>query len=112
VTGVQTCALPISRITGVASDLYRIEEDELGEGYGLPTPRSREAMRIAEGAGLHLDTTYTGKTFAHVLRLFREGSGGKKLRRVLYVHTLSSAPLKPLVERAPSIPHRLDKLLT
>lgn len=100
------------RITGVASDLYRIEDDELGEGYGLPTPRSREALRVAESAGLHLDTTYTGKTFAHVARLFREGASGKKLRRVLYVHTLSSAPLKPLVEHAPSIPHRLDKLLT
>ena len=100
------------RITGVASSLYRIEEDELGDGYGLPTPRSREAMRVAEAAGLHLDTTYTAKTFAHVLRLFRESRGGKKLGRVLYVHTLSSAPLQPLVERAPSIPHRLDKLLT
>jgi 1-aminocyclopropane-1-carboxylate deaminase/D-cysteine desulfhydrase-like pyridoxal-dependent ACC family enzyme len=99
------------RITGVASELYRIEEDELGDGYGLPTARARDAMRLCEGAGLHLDATYTAKTVAHVARLLREGAGGEKLRRVLYVHTLSSAPLKPLVEHAPGIPHRLDKLL-
>lgn len=100
------------RISGVASSLYRIDDDELGEGYGIPTPRAREAMRLGEEHGLHLDATYTGKTFAATLRLLREGFGGKKLSRVVYVHTLSSAPLRPLVESAPSIPHALDKLLT
>ncbi len=100
------------RISSVASDLYRIDEQELGEGYGLPTQRTKEAMRLGDAHDLHLDATYTGKTFAGALRLLREGGGGKKDKRIVYVHTLSSAPLRPLVESAPSIPHRLDKLLT
>lgn len=100
------------RVATLASGLYRIEEGELGQGYGLPTPAARDAMRLAEAHGLHLDATYTGKTMATALRLLRgEGDPSKKLARVLYVHTLSSAPLRPLVEHAPSIPHRLDKLL-
>lgn len=100
------------RIASVASQLYRIDEDELGPGYGLPTPAAREAMRLAETHGVGLDATYTGKAFAAVSCLFREGAAGKKIGRVVYVHTLSSAPLAPLLEHAPSIPHRLDKLLT
>lgn len=95
------------RIAGVASELYRLDEDELGDGYGLPTPRSRDALRLAESHGLHVDATYTAKTLAAVARLFRE----KKASRVVYVHTLSSAPVGPLLAGAPPIPHRLDKLL-
>ncbi len=102
------------RIMGVASELYRIDDAELGDGYGLPTPQARAAMRLAEQHGLELDQTYTGKTLAGALRLMREGTtaAGKKIQRILYVHTLSSAPLRPLAEKAPSVPHRLDKLLT
>ncbi|GAB4204785.1 MAG: pyridoxal-phosphate dependent enzyme [Sandaracinaceae bacterium] len=95
------------RITGPASQLYRLDEDELGDGYGLPTPRSRDAQRLAEAHGLHLEATYTAKTLAAVARLFRE----RKARRIVYVHTLSSAPLAPLLAGAPPIPHRLDTLL-
>lgn len=95
------------RIAGVAADLYRIDEDELGDGYGMPTPRARDAMRLGEQHDLHLDATYTGKTFAAVTRLLRDG----ECERVLYLHTLSSAPLAPLMKDAPSIPHRLDRLL-
>jgi cysteine synthase len=102
------------RILGVSTDLYQIDDHELGEGYGLPTPQARAAMRLAEVHGLDLDPTYTGKTLAGALRLLREGTtaSGKKIQRVLYVHTLSSAPLRPLAEKSPSIPHRLDRLLT
>jgi 1-aminocyclopropane-1-carboxylate deaminase/D-cysteine desulfhydrase-like pyridoxal-dependent ACC family enzyme len=95
------------RITQPAAALYRLDEDELGEGYGLPTPRARDAIRLAEQHDLHLDATYTGKTVAAVARLFAE----QKARRIVYVHTLSSAPLAPLVQGAPPIPHRLDRLL-
>lgn len=102
------------RISGVATDLYTIDDAELGEGYGIPTPDARAAMRLAESHDLHLDPTYTGKTLSAVLRLLREGTtkSGKRIQRVVYVHTLSSAPLRPLAEKSPSIPHRLDKLLT
>ncbi len=99
------------RVSQAASDLYRIEEAEFGPGYGLPTARAKEATRLAGPHGLELDGTYTAKTFAHVMRLFADGQGTGRPRRVLYVHTLSSAPLRPLLEHAPSVPHRLDRLL-
>lgn len=99
------------RILDQASELYRIEESELGPGYGLPTSRARDAIRLGDEHSLHLDGTYTGKTFAHVVRLLAEGRAAQTPRRVLYVHTLSSAPMRPLVEDAPSVPHRLDRLL-
>ncbi len=95
------------RIAGLAEGLYTIDDDELGEGYGLQTPRARDAIRLAEGFGLHLDATYTGKTMAALLRGLREG----RTKRVIYLHTLSSVPLGPLVAGAPPIPHRLDRLL-
>lgn len=95
------------RIEELASNLVRIDEDELGDGYGLSTPRAREAIRIAREHDLVLDDTYTGKAFAAVLRLLRDGT----CKRVVYVHTLSGAPLAPLVRDAPPIPHRLDRLL-
>jgi len=108
--GFHRCALTAAEwaaVAGVPANPYRIDEAELGEGSGTPTSRAREAMRLCEQHGLHLDATYTGKTFAAVTRLLRDG----ECERVLYIHTLSSAPLAPLMKDAPSIPHRLDRLL-
>jgi len=42
-------------------DLLR---DQLGPGYGAPTPAGREAVADAAHCGLQLETTYTGKTLA------------------------------------------------
>lgn len=95
------------KIQDTATELYTVDDDELGEGYGLATTAGREAMRLGETRGLVLDATYTGKTMAAALKLLRS----ERAQRVLYVHTLSSAPLAPLVEGAPPIPHRLDSLL-
>ena len=69
----------------------------LGPGYGHPTEAGERAMRIAREKGLMLDATYTAKTFAAALDLVERG----RYRRVLYWHTLSSAPLEPLLEGAP-----------
>lgn len=69
----------------------------LGPGYGHSTDAGERAMAIAREQGLKLDPTYTAKTFAAALD--RVASG--RHRRVLYWHTLSSAPLEPLLENAP-----------
>lgn len=69
----------------------------LGAGYGHPTEAGERALAIAKEQGLKLDPTYTAKTFAAALDLVASG----KYRRVLYWHTLSSAPLEPLLENAP-----------
>lgn len=69
----------------------------LGAGYGAATEWGSEAMRVGAEAGLVLDEVYTGKTFAAVLETLR----ARAVRRVLYWHTLSSAPLEPLLNQAP-----------
>jgi D-cysteine desulfhydrase len=78
----------------------RIEVDRrwLGEGYGFATPEGTSAMNVAVGAGLTLDPTYTAKTFAAALDAVEQRSAAT----ILYWHTLSSAPLAPLLVGAPT----------
>jgi D-cysteine desulfhydrase len=75
----------------------------VGAGYGVETPAAARALEVArEAAGLELDQTYTAKAFACVLELLREPMTSGP-RTVLYFHTLSAAPLAPLLEHAPAI---------
>lgn len=73
----------------------RIEIDKrwLGRGYGHPTPAGEAASRAAFPV-IELDPTYTAKAFAGALDRAR-------IDTVLYWHTLSSAPLSPLLAGAP-----------
>jgi 1-aminocyclopropane-1-carboxylate deaminase/D-cysteine desulfhydrase-like pyridoxal-dependent ACC family enzyme len=83
----------------------------LGPGYGHPTREGDEATALARQAGLELDPTYTAKAFACALWYVR----ARRERVILYWHTLSSAPLAPLLERAPTedaLPPRLKNLAT
>jgi 1-aminocyclopropane-1-carboxylate deaminase/D-cysteine desulfhydrase-like pyridoxal-dependent ACC family enzyme len=68
----------------------------LGSGYGSATPEGDAATRDAEAVGLTLDATYTAKAFAAALWHVR----ARRSRRVLYVHTLSSASMAPLLRGA------------
>lgn len=86
-----------------------IDEAELGAGYGVPTVLGARAGELAARyAHLTLDSTYTQKTVA---ALFRDASGPRRGQRLLYVHTLSSAPMEPLLAGAPALPKRLAALL-
>jgi 1-aminocyclopropane-1-carboxylate deaminase/D-cysteine desulfhydrase-like pyridoxal-dependent ACC family enzyme len=84
----------------------------LGAGYGHPTEAGAEATRVAhEAAGLTLDPTYTAKAFAGALWQVR----ARQAEQVLYWHTLSSAPMEPLLAGAPSedaLPPQLRALAT
>lgn len=79
----------------------RIEIDKrwLGRGYGHPTSAGDAAMREAARLGLTLDPTYTAKAFAGALDRAKSSSGSGP---VLYWHTLSSAPMEPLLTGAPA----------
>jgi D-cysteine desulfhydrase len=90
------------------SVLKRLEQTRryLGGGYGHSTPAGKEATRIAAQLGITLDPTYTAKAFAAALD--RVALGREKT--ILYWHTLSSAPLLPLLIGAPS-PAELDPKL-
>jgi len=97
------------RIAALGMENLIIDDEELGDGYGVPTGRAEEAMRLANAeSGLHLDATYTAKTMA---ALIRDARGPRKGQRLLYVHTLSSAPMAPLLEGAPPLPKDLARLL-
>jgi D-cysteine desulfhydrase len=82
----------------------------LGEGYGVSTREGDDATALArEAAGLELDPTYTAKAFASALWHVRARRGGV----ILYWHTLSGAPMQPLLANAPTeeaIPPHLRRL--
>ena len=85
------------RDTGAIAARLTLDARYLGEGYGHPTPAGARAMAIAKDAGITLDPTYTAKTFAAALDLVEEGEKAT----ILYWHTLSSAPMTPLLAGAP-----------
>lgn len=97
----RACARRIRRSGGRASMRVRLTMDVrfLGAGYGHEAPAGVEATADALQGGLALDPTYTAKAFASALWHVRAGQA----RNVLYWHTLSSAPMGPLLEGAPAL---------
>ncbi len=77
-----------------------IDPSQLGPGYGAPTEAAEEAARLVLEDGLAMEPTYTSKAFAALIADAREG----RSKRPLFIHTLSSAPMAPLVEGAPPAP--------
>ncbi|MDQ3035687.1 MAG: pyridoxal-phosphate dependent enzyme [Myxococcota bacterium] len=96
-------------VADIAMKNLTIEEGFLGEGYGIATGAGREAARVVEETeGLVLDGSYTGKTMA---ALIAHARGARRGQRLIYVHTLSSAPMQPLLEGAPPLPKRIEALM-
>lgn len=87
-----------------------VEGQWIGRGYGHATPEGNAAIADAKRAGLTLDATYTAKAFAAALAHVRAAEE----ENVLFWHTLSTAPLEPLLAgtglEAEPIPHRLERL--
>ena len=74
-------------------DLAFALRDEFFEpGYGVVTPQTREALSLAEQAGVKLETTYTGKAFSAMLEDARVGRLHPD-EQVLFWETYSSAPM-------------------
>jgi 1-aminocyclopropane-1-carboxylate deaminase/D-cysteine desulfhydrase-like pyridoxal-dependent ACC family enzyme len=87
---------------------FTMEPKFLGAGYAHATAAGDRATDLAAREGLELDSTYTAKTFAAALDLVQTA----RFERVLYWHTLSSAPLAPLLAAASALPPELDRLFT
>ena len=67
--------------------------DYVGDGYGLPTAGTLEAIRLAaETEGLLLDPVYTGKAMAGLIDLCRKGFF-RADQNVVFLHTGGSAAL-------------------
>jgi 1-aminocyclopropane-1-carboxylate deaminase/D-cysteine desulfhydrase-like pyridoxal-dependent ACC family enzyme len=79
--------------------VLRVTGEYLGRGYGVATTAGEKATMLAGEQGLVLEPTYTAKAFAAALDRVNEGG----FKRVLFWHTLSSAPLQPLLARAPKL---------
>jgi 1-aminocyclopropane-1-carboxylate deaminase/D-cysteine desulfhydrase-like pyridoxal-dependent ACC family enzyme len=80
---------------------------QMGGGYGHATEAAREAMELFARDGIELDETYTAKAAAGLIALARRD---RRPRRYLFWHTLSSAPMEPLLTGAPVLPAPLAKL--
>ena len=61
--------------------------DMCGPGYAIPSPEGNAAVALmAEREGLFLDPVYTGKAFAGLLKMAREGAF-RETDRVLFLHS-------------------------
>lgn len=78
---------------GDALSRLELTRTYLGKGYGEPSPEGDHAEEWAASVGLALDPTYTAKAFAATLDAVESG----RFKTVLYWHTLSSAPMGPLL---------------
>jgi D-cysteine desulfhydrase family pyridoxal phosphate-dependent enzyme len=64
-----------------------IDDTRVGDGYGIPTPESREAQEVAARTeALFLDHTYTAKAFGALMAYVREGRFTED-QTVLFWHT-------------------------
>ena len=62
-------------------------DDQVGDGYGLPTSASREATELfARHAGIVLDPTYTSKAAAALIAHLRV-DGARDHQRIVFLHT-------------------------
>lgn len=77
-----------------ASQAIVISSEHRGPAYGASTGAGQHALSLAARDGLGLDPTYTAKAFAALLDAARDGSREGPL---LFLSTLSSAPMAPLL---------------
>lgn len=83
---VRTLALVDPANEFVDGDIV-VTNDQLGEGYGVPTDAMCEAVRmVARSEGLLLDPVYGGKAFAGLIAAIREGRWHDE-KPVLFVMT-------------------------
>jgi 1-aminocyclopropane-1-carboxylate deaminase/D-cysteine desulfhydrase-like pyridoxal-dependent ACC family enzyme len=69
------------------ADAIEVLDDQVGAGYGVPTPASEEAARLfARLEGIALDPTYGAKAAAGLLDLVRRGAFGPE-DTVVFWHT-------------------------
>ena len=88
-----------------------IDHKEFGGEYGRPTGSASDAVEIAGRAGVELETTYTGKAMASLVKRGRRGE--LRDRRVLFWNTHNSADLSGMAgaARPERLPEELGRLL-
>jgi len=79
----------------LANKDYIVDGGYFGGAYGVPTAEGEAAIVLAQGHGLKLEATYTGKAFAALIDQAPQLQG----KRVLFWHTLNGTDLGPLIEQ-------------
>ena len=81
-------ALDFLEVAGRVPEMeFSVLDEYIGEGYGIPTPAMREAVKLlARLEGLILDPVYTGKAMAGLIDLVRQGRF-RPDEVVVFVHT-------------------------
>ena len=97
INNVHALAQQTAKLIGARGSLPRemvvAHDDHVGPGYGQPTEGMVEAMLLlARLEGILLDPVYSGKGFAGLLGMIRNGAFGKA-ERVVFLHTGGSAAL-------------------
>jgi D-cysteine desulfhydrase len=76
---------------------FDLVRDQLGAGYGAPTPAARDAVDAAAAGGLELETTYTGKCLAAIRE--RAARGELPEAPVLFWNTYNGVDVAALAPR-------------
>lgn len=77
--------VPLIGVPVLPSSAFHLNVDHVGPGYGVPSQAGNEAIAyLARTEGILLDPVYTGKAFAGLARLAKDGTIGGK---VLFWHT-------------------------
>jgi len=76
---------------------FDLVHDQLGVGYGAPTPAARDAVAAAAACGLVLETTYTGKCVAAIRG--RAASGALPDGPLLFWNTYNGVDVEALAPR-------------
>ena len=83
---MREAAALLERKADIRPDDYLLR-DQCGPGYAIPSAEGNAAARLmAEKEGLFLDPVYTGKAFAGLIALAREGAFRPE-EKVLFLHT-------------------------
>ena len=70
----------------ITTDDYELR-DQCGPGYAIPSAEGNAAVRLmAEKEGIFLDPVYTGKAFAGLIAMAKEGAF-REGEKVLFLHT-------------------------
>lgn len=78
---------------GLTKDSIHVDDGYVGDGYGIPAPSTLAAIETtARYEGLLLDPVYSGKGFAGLLGLIRDGFFAPGAN-VLFLHTGGSSAL-------------------
>jgi len=96
----------------IPADSFELARGELGPGYGASTPAAEAAVRSAASAGLSLETTYTGKCLAEILR--RAGEDALPKGPVLFWNTYNGVDVAAHAPRHADIrelPGSIQRLL-